>query len=51
MSADRIDPTTLTLSRLVAAPRTEVFRAWTEPELAAAGASARSPCLTWACLR
>lgn len=35
MSADRIDPTTLTLSRLVTAPRTEVFRAWTEPELLA----------------
>ena len=33
MSDDRIDPATLTLSRLVAAPRADVFRAWTEPEL------------------
>ncbi len=35
MSDDRIDPTALILGRLVAAPRSNVFRAWTEPELLA----------------
>lgn len=35
MSDDRRDPTALILARLVAAPRLEVFRAWTEPELLA----------------
>ena len=32
MRDDRLDPTTLTLGRLVAAPRGAVFRAWTDPE-------------------
>ncbi len=35
MSDDRINPTALTLGRLIAAPRSDVFRAWTEPELLA----------------
>ncbi len=32
---DERDATALTLGRLIAAPRAEVFRAWTEPELLA----------------
>jgi len=35
MSDDGPAATTLTLTRLVAAPRADVFRAWTEPELLA----------------
>jgi len=35
MSTDWSTPTTLTLGRRIAAPRAEVFRAWTEPELLA----------------